>query len=680
MRRNALPQPHTLALAIGLALANFSVQAATCTSPITGAVGPCDLSTTSVDITNTGAVTGTPGTDGGSTGGGGIAGDGGAAATGISNVAANPALTNRGTVTGGSAGNGGSAGSGGIAGYGGAAAAGINSSGSISTLNNYGTFTGGAGGNGGSTGSGGIAGGGGAAAAGINNAGSITTLNNYGTLMGGAGGANGGFGGFGGASNLFGISNSGTITNLVNGQNNLTYSGTLPGNYYSYFSNASTFGKISFASAGTYTLSNYGLRIATGQNYAAGTYTGVIASDSALTISAFEAVSGVTYYLVDAGGGLNWNLVIDSVTSSRVFDGASALGNTPAYNAARVIDANANLLALFAPLNTNAQLSSAASQTTPVFTGDGQLVARATLGSMNRLINDRIAGNLGLASGDSFYGDKHVWMRPFGSVADQDASNGVAGYKANSYGLVFGVDGSLSGDALRLGAAFAYAKSDVNGQDSTAPQSGNIDVYQLIGYGSYRLDDRTAVSFQADVGQNANDTRRAILFAGTMASASYRSLTSHLGAGVGRTYALGAGTTLTPTLRADYTWIKDDSHTETGAGLLNLSVNSRSSDALVVGVDGKLVHALNDRTSLIADLGVGYNTINDQASITSAFAGAPGAAFTTTGIKPSPWIGRGAVGVEYKAQNGLTITGRYDAEWRTSFVNQTASLNLRKAF
>lgn len=623
MKRNALPQPLTLALAIGLALANISVARAT-DYTISGASGQVNLNNgDTLSVLSNGTVTGPGGTFNFpvNVNSGGVIGS----------------LSNAGSITA----------TGGDFNFG---------------IANYGTVTD-------LTNTGSIASSGGTFSYGITNYGTITTLTHTGTIT------------YSGGTFNFGIANYGTITSFINGQTTpLTYFSNTPGNYYTYFNTPSSYGKVNFTSLSSYTLPNYGLRIAAGQNYAAGTYTGVIASDSALTISTYEAVSGVTYHLVDAGGGLNWNLVIDSVSSSRVFDGANALGNSPAYNAAHVIDANPNLLALFAPLTSNAQLSSGASQTTPVFTGDGQLVARATLDSVNQLINDRIAGNLGLASGNSFYGDKHVWMRPFGSVADQDASNGVAGYKANSYGLVFGVDGGLSGDALRLGAAFAYAKSDVNGQDSAAPQSGNIDVYQLIGYGSYRLDGRTAVSFQADLGQNNNDTQRNILFAGTRASASYHSLTAHLGAGVGRTYALGAGTTLTPTLRADYTWIKDDSYTETGAGLLNLSVNSRSSDALVVGVDGKLVHPLNDRTSLITDLGVGYDTINDQASITSAFAGAPSAAFITTGIKPSPWIGRGAVGVEYKAQDGLTITGRYDAEWRTAFLNQTASLNLRKAF
>jgi outer membrane autotransporter protein len=150
--------------------------------------------------------------------------------------------------------------------------------------------------------------------------------------------------------------------------------------------------------------------------------------------------------------------------------------------------------------------------------------------------------------------------------------------------------------------------------------------------------------------------------------------------GIGRTYKLSSETTLTPSVRVDYTWIKDQGYLESGAGLLNLNVNGRTTDALILGVDGKLSHQLNDRVSLIANLGIGYDTINKQASITSAFAGAPGAAFVTYGIDPSPWLTHAGVGAVYTTKSGLEIGARYDAEFRESFLNQTASIKARWSF
>ncbi len=366
-------------------------------------------------------------------------------------------------------------------------------------------------------------------------------------------------------------------------------------------------------------------------------------------------------------------------TSTNVYTSSFNMRNNPALPAARIIDANSGLLGLFNGLNTDPQISNAASQTLPLLSGASMIAANSALLGINRVIQARIEGNLGMSSGESFYGDKHLWMKPFGSWADQDAQNGVAGYKAETLGLAIGVDGTLS-PALRVGGAFAYAKSDINGQSSVAPQSADVNVYQLIGYGSYSLDERTDINFQADVGQNNNKGRRQIAFTSSTASSDYGSQTAHVGVGIGKTYALSGQTRLVPSVRADYTLIKDKGYVETGAGLLNLNVKGRSAESFIVGVDAKLAHNLNDQTTLLANLGVGYDAMIKQAAITSAFAGAPGAAFVTYGVDPSPWLMRAGVGALYKTRTGVEVTGRYDTEVREKFLNQTASVKFSWAF
>lgn len=301
------------------------------------------------------------------------------------------------------------------------------------------------------------------------------------------------------------------------------------------------------------------------------------------------------------------------------------------------------------------------------------------MGSVNGIIQSRLDHVSGRASGDSFLGDKNVWLKPFASRADQNDRDGVAGFRADTYGLAIGVDGTLS-PALRIGGAFAYASSDVNGKSATAPQSNDVNIYQLIGYGSYAIDDRTDINFQVDVGQNTNKGRRQIAFTSSTASSNYNSDTAHVGLSIGRAYPLSGSTTLIPSLRADYTWIKDKSYSESGAGLLNLNVASRSAEAFIVAIDGKLAHQLNDQTTLIANLGVGYDAINKRDAISASFAGASNAAFVTYGIDPSPWIGRAGAGAVYRLKSGLEITGRYDIEYRESFLNQTASANVRWSF
>ena len=378
-------------------------------------------------------------------------------------------------------------------------------------------------------------------------------------------------------------------------------------------------------------------------------------------------------------GTTSFSNVVFSFASTNVSNSTASVGNSSASGAARVIDANSNLLALITGQTTDKQVSDAASQTLPLLTGGTTTAVRSSMGSVNGIIQSRLDHVSGRASGDSFLGDKNVWLKPFASRADQNDRDGVAGFRADTYGLAIGVDGTLS-PALRIGGAFAYASSDVNGKSATAPQSNDVNIYQLIGYGSYAIDDRTDINFQVDVGQNTNKGRRQIAFTSSTASSNYNSDTAHVGLSIGRAYPLSGSTTLIPSLRADYTWIKDKSYSESGAGLLNLNVASRSAEAFIVAIDGKLAHQLNDQTTLIANLGVGYDAINKRDAISASFAGASNAAFVTYGIDPSPWIGRAGAGAVYKLKSGLEITGRYDIEYRESFLNQTASANVRWSF
>jgi len=331
-------------------------------------------------------------------------------------------------------------------------------------------------------------------------------------------------------------------------------------------------------------------------------------------------------------------------------------------------------------LSGDRAVSDAASQTLPLLTGGTIVAAQAAISGINRIVQARLDTSRGMSSGNEFAGDKNFWMKPFGSRADQDNRNGVSGYKAETTGLAAGFDGSPSKE-LRLGGAIAYAHTNIDGNSVGAGnQSATVDLYQLIAYGRYSLDERTEIDFQADIGKNTNQGKRVIAFTSAIASSDYTSHSAHLGAGIARSYPLSSKTTLTPSVRADYIKIKESAYAENGAGLLNLNVNSRSAEAIVVGVDGKLTHRLNGRTTLHADLGIGYDTINKRVSITSSFAGAPGSTFVTQGIAPSPWIATAGLGVVYKTINGLDIVGRYDAEHRTGFLNQTVSARLRWAF
>lgn len=487
-----------------------------------------------------------------------------------------------------------------------------------------------------------------------------------------------------------GFTNSGTLGIAAGGTGTITgnYTQDAAATFRTHVTNDTTYGKLTVS--GTATLpSNAKIDVNVADPDFAFTATGM-----ADIISAGTLVSDGTFVVTDNSTLFNFSAVKDvntvdlsiaAASTNGVQTAVSNLGNTPAGGVAMVLDGiiagdpGGPIASLFVPLNGDAAVSNAASQTLPLLVGGSQAASRAALGGIGRVVRARMDNNRGLSSGDGFYGNKHVWMKPFGSWADQDDRKGVSGYSARAGGLVFGADAKLS-DQTRLGLSFAYAKANVEGNASTAPNSAKVDVYQLLGYGSYALGNDTEINFQAGIGQNRNHGKRDILFAGSVAKSDYNSLTATLGAGIGRTYKLSEQTSFTPSLRADYTWIKDKGYTETGAGVLNLNVASRSADELILAVDGRFSHEINPGTALSANLGLGYDALNERTSVTATFAGAPGAAFTTHGLAPSPWLVRGGFGVVSNTAGGMEVIARYDAEHRKDFLNQTASVKLRWAF
>lgn len=322
----------------------------------------------------------------------------------------------------------------------------------------------------------------------------------------------------------------------------------------------------------------------------------------------------------------------------------------------------------------------AAQQTLPLMNAGLNKVTLNTMGDVNRVIQARIGGETGASAGDAFQGSRDVWMKPYGTIAQQGSREGVSGYDARNYGLAFGVDKRFS-EADRIGAAFAYGQVKVN-SNGDALNTANIQTYTLIGYGRHAFDERTDLTWQVDGGVTQNAGRRLIDFGGLnrIATSNYRAYTAHAGVAVGRTYSWTEKTTLAPVLRADYSYIRSNSYSEDGAGVLNLQVDAGHADNFIVGAEGRLAHKIDGERLFTANLGIGYDMINKRGIINSSYAGG-GPAFVTTGISTSPWMVRGGAGFTFTKVRNAQVSVRYDFEARSSsYLNQTASVNVRMPF
>jgi len=424
----------------------------------------------------------------------------------------------------------------------------------------------------------------------------------------------------------------------------------------------------------------------------AGTPTLAIGDVMPGVISASTLKAGPTYTVTDNSALFNFTAATNGnavdLTVQRGLTASGSVANTgksSALGAAGVIDTllsggasgdMGTVVTALGKLATGKEVATAVSETLPLMTGGLTQLAASNLDGVKRIVESRQGASSGMSSGDGFIGNGRGWIKPLGSWAKQDNSDAAYGYKAQTSGVVLGAD-SERGESSRIGAAFAYTNSNVDSNDSA--QHANVDSYQAVLYGNSSLDQNYEVNWQADYGYNKNTGSRDISFVNRTASSDYSSSSVHVGTGVAHSMQLSGQTRFIPSIRADYTSITDKAYTETGAGALNLAVNGRTTNAFIIEASGKVSHSLDDTSNVSANLGVGYDTLAKQNSITAAFQGG-GAAFTTVGINPSSTLVRAGLGYAKSTAGGIDIMARYDIEARSGFTAQTVSVKFRKAF
>jgi outer membrane autotransporter protein len=406
------------------------------------------------------------------------------------------------------------------------------------------------------------------------------------------------------------------------------------------------------------------------------------------SLSASNLVVTETYGLLDFTAVIDGNTIDLGVSRYTVAGSTDLSGNSGATGAATLFDQlfasnggsggmNDVLSVIWNDLGSAREVAAAIDSTLPILNGDMPKTIAGTKRGANRIIRARQAGQ-GMNSGDGFFADRNVWLKPFGSSATQDASNGSEGYDADSYGLIIGADGKVS-DGFRLGLAFAYSDTDIDA-DGGVSREAEVTSYQGIVYASHELSRGTEFNWQVDYGTHANEISKSMPLFGRVAKADYDSWSAHAGAEMAKDFAVGARTSLTPSVRVDYTMIEDEGYTETGAGSLNLSVDKNKTDELILGGEGKLTHDFGGNFAMTANLGLGYDVLADDDSITASYAGEPSATFVTTGVDPSPWIYSGGLGVSAGSKQMMEFTVRYDIEGRKDFLDQSVSLKLLKSF
>lgn len=282
----------------------------------------------------------------------------------------------------------------------------------------------------------------------------------------------------------------------------------------------------------------------------------------------------------------------------------------------------------------------------------------------------------GVSTGD-LWKNIGLWIKGFGSHANQGTRQGIDGYKANLWGLTGGFDREIKPNT-RLGLAGTYSSTDVDNKGQLG--GTNVHSYQGTLYATY--DDPSPWYGNAGVtfAWNKYEATRNIAF--STISRIARSDTD------GQQYSAFGDLgyvikhkefEITPQASLTYSRLHLDKYTETEAGDLNLTVNSQNYDLLQSGLGIQIArpyHLKSGTWTPEIHAKWLYDFIGDPVQTNATFTGG-GSSFTTNGADPAQHSLNLGAGITYYSKGNLTLSATYDMELKEDYTSHTGQGILR---
>ncbi|MCF6179787.1 MAG: autotransporter outer membrane beta-barrel domain-containing protein, partial [Geopsychrobacter sp.] len=272
------------------------------------------------------------------------------------------------------------------------------------------------------------------------------------------------------------------------------------------------------------------------------------------------------------------------------------------------------------------------------------------------------------------------WLNGFGQKGNRTAGDGYDGYQFSSHGVMIGFDSLLSRKALG-GVSLGYTQTDL---DVDSGQSdGNIDSLHGSLYGSYFSDTLYidgVVSYASQDYTNKRLTR--VLSIDRLASSQHDGHLWSAYAETGYSHKIQQWL-VQPFAALNYSYLDEEGFSETGAGVLSLRVENRSTESLVSDLGGRLARVFDTSTGILtAELSASWNydfSIDDQIIIAS-FAGAPGGSFAIRGRKPERNGVLFGFSLNSISNSGVYASLQFNKEYRKEYQSLSTMGTLRIAF
>jgi outer membrane autotransporter protein len=279
----------------------------------------------------------------------------------------------------------------------------------------------------------------------------------------------------------------------------------------------------------------------------------------------------------------------------------------------------------------------------------------------------------GLAAGSEAR-NSAFWGQLLGYMARQDTQGDSQGNKAKTLGAAFGADTAVT-PRLRLGGAFSYGKSYVDGLDFASGNSDHIDSYQLTGYGSY---DGGAwyVNGHIGLGLSTYDQSRTTAFTTGAAKANYDGidLVTHVDAG--RDFQFGQ-TKLTPIAGLTYIHEAIDSYTESNTEEHIGSVDFDSVQTELGGQASWQLAMAGGRLVPTAKIGWLHDWVRAPIDTTSTLSGV---SFNTSAARPTADGLDLGLAATFYSQGNWDLQAQYDGNFFRDFTSSAVLANVKVHF
>jgi len=262
------------------------------------------------------------------------------------------------------------------------------------------------------------------------------------------------------------------------------------------------------------------------------------------------------------------------------------------------------------------------------------------------------------------------WGKGFGSRGEQDDVNNLNGFDTKAYGLVMAYDRPLN-PHTRLGFGAGYANTTID--ENNAAGRTEIDSFQIMSYLHYQPG-TWFVQGALTAGVDKYEGSRQIQFTGVnrTAESDYDGQQYSAKLTAGKHFYLNNQVTVTPHASLQVAHTRVDSYTESGAGGVNLRVDSQDYNYVQSGVGVKIERVIQSGDATYAPE-VHVKWLHDFKSTTTeqdvAFTGG-GASFNVRGVEQDRDMYNVGVGMTFLScncdQKAWTVKGLYDYKWNNS--------------